>query len=214
MREFVGGCLGRLFGLALIAAVLGLAWYNRHELSTLWDRLWDREPVVSEELAQSASAKLATLGRDGVTRVALHEAELQSLIKYRWTTALPDHVVSPRVGIGAGRVTMEAAVPVARLGRIAELDEIIAFLPDTTSLRAVASFVPLDGRHMVLEVHELGAAGVPIPKRLIPPILDRFRMHDVAGVGRNGLAVPLPPGIGNVYVSGDSLVLSARSGGV
>lgn len=212
MRERVGGCLGRLAGLALIAAVLGFAWYNRHELVTLWDRLLDRQPEASEELAASASAKLALLGQDGVTRVAFHEAELQSLIQYRWAAALPDAVVSPRVGIGAGRVTMEGAVPVSRLGRIAELEEIIAFLPDTTSLRAVASLVPLDGRHIILEVHELGAAGVPIPKRLIPPILDRLRVHQVPGVGPNGLAVPLPEPIGNVWVSGDSLVVAARQG--
>ena len=66
---------------------------------------------------------------------------------------------------------------------------------------------------MALEVHELGAAGIPIPGQLIPPILDRLRVYDGADAGPNALAVPLPPAIGGVYVSGDSLVITAREAG-
>jgi hypothetical protein len=48
---------------------------------------------------------------------------------------------------------------------------------------------------------------------MIPPILARLRPDGLPGVSPNALAVPLPSGVGNVYVSGDSLVITARGGG-
>lgn len=214
MVRFMGGCAARLLGLALLAAVLAVGWSNRRAVVRLWDQAFGTEPQASEELADRAAARLSGLGRDGVTRVAFREPELQSLVLYRWAAALPSDLTAPRVGLGAGRINLEGQIPTARLGGIAELREILSFLPDTTSVRATASFVPLDGRHVALEIHELGAAGIPIPRRLIPPILTHFRLEGQPDVGPNSIAVPLPTGIGNVFVSGDSLVLvAAPSGG-
>ena len=213
MLRFLGGCVGRVISTVLILAVLAVVWYNRDEAAGLWDQVFGTERQVSEELANQAAAKLGALGREGVERVSFHDTELQSLIQYRWADALPPDLVTPTVSLGEGRITVEGQVPTARLGRIAELREILSFLPDTASLRAVGSFVPLDSRHVALEVHDLGAAGIPIPRRLIPPIVARFRLDGMPDVGPNSLAVPLPPGIGGVYVSGDSLVVSARGEG-
>lgn len=214
MFRFLGGCAGRIVALALLLLVGAVGWYNRHELVELWDRVVGAEAQVTPELAARADAKLASLGEGGgMKRVALHEDELQSLIEYRWGGFLPPDVVDPRVAVGGGRVTLEGSVATARFGRIAELRDILAFLPDTAALRAVASFVPLDGEHVALEVHELGAAGIPVPQALIPTVLGRFRGSGVPGLAPNALAVPLPAGIRSVYVSGDSLVFLADTGG-
>ena len=212
MLRFLGGCMGRLLAMALTVAVLVLAWYNRHEIVALAETVLGREPEVSERVADAAAARLEGLGEDGVTRVALHAPEIQSLIDYRWAPLVPETVVRPRVALGQGRLTVEGDVATARFGRIAELREILPFLPDTATLRAVGSFVPLDDDHVSLEIHELGAAGVPIPSRLIPPILARFRADGLPDAGPNALALPLPSRVGNVYVSGDSLVVSTRGG--
>lgn len=213
MLRFLGGCVGRLLSTVLIVAVLAVAWYNRGEVVAVWEGLFGTERQVSEELAEQAAAKLDALGRSGVTRVVFHEPELQSLVQYRWAAALPPDLVDPRVGLGAGRVTVAAQVPTARLAGIRELQEILGFLPDTATLRAAGSFVPLDGEHVALEVHDLGAAGIPIPRRLIPAIVAHFRPEGMPEVGANAVALPLPQGIGNVFVSGDSLVVSARQTG-
>jgi hypothetical protein len=204
----------RLVVVAVLVAGLALAWVNRDTLGAVWDRLTGA-PEPSPELAAQAEAKLARLGEaGGEERVALSEPELQSLIEYRWAGFLPDDVVDPRVGVAGGRVTLQAGVATARFARISELEEIVAFLPDTTSLRAVTTFTPLDREHVALEVHELGAAGIPIPGRLIPIVLGRFRGASEPGLAPNALAIPLPAGIRNVYVRSDSLVFQAETGGV
>jgi hypothetical protein len=211
MLRFLGGCVGRLVALVVIVAVVGLAWVNRHELGDLWERVVGGGPTITPELAAQADAKLTSLGdEDGPDRVALDESELQSLIEYRWSGFLPDDVVDPTVGVSDGRVTLEAGVATARFGRIGELREIVQFLPDTAALRAVASFVPLDSGQVALEVHELGAAGIPVPRQLIPSVLGRFRGGPAPSVGPNSITVPLPPGIRSVYIRGDSLVFTAN----
>lgn len=205
------GCAGRLIGLALVVIVAAVAWHNRAELLGLVDRVRGGEST-SPELAAQADEKLAGLGSEGGgTRVALTQAEVQSLIDFRWGGFLPPDVVSPRVELTDGRVTLEAGVAKARFSQVAELKEIIQFLPDTTSLRAVGSFVPLDSGHVALEVHELGAASIPVPRQLIPAVLSRFRRSASPLLAPNAVAVPLPPGIRNVFVSGDSLVFVGRS---
>jgi hypothetical protein len=214
MGRFLGGCVGRILSVVLLIVVVGVGWYNRHALVGGVRDLLGMGVEATPELAARADEKLASLGEGGgARRVALHEAELQSLIEYRWGGFLPPDVVGPRVRVGSGRLTLEGSVPTVRFGRVAELQDIIAFLPDTTALRAVASFVPLDSDHVALEVHELGAAGIPVPNRLIPTVLSRFRGSDAEGLAPNALAVPLPPGIGGVYVSGDSLVFQATETG-
>lgn len=210
MPRLIRGCAGRLIGLAVVLVLLAAAWVYRDQLLGIvgWG---DGETVASAEIAARADQKLASLGEDpGPPRVALNQSELQSLIEYRWAGFLPQDVVQPRVRIDDGRVTLQAGVATARFGQVAELEEIMAFLPDTTELRAVGSFVPLDSSHVALEVHELGAASIPVPGRLIPVVLSRFRRAERPGLAPNAVAVPLPPGIRNVFISGDSLVFVAN----
>lgn len=211
MLRFVRGCLGRLLGLALFLALLAAAWFYRAEMVGLWKSVRHQEAVVSPDLAAEADRKLAALGApEGRDRVALHQAELQSLIDYRWAGFLPPDVARPRIALKDGRVTLEGGVATARFSRIAELRDILAILPDTTTLRAVGTFTPVASGRVALEIHELGAAGIPVPDRLIPPILRRFRGGGEPGLAPNAVAVPLPPGVRTLYVSGDSLVFVAN----
>ncbi|HUE77643.1 MAG TPA: hypothetical protein VMM83_06855 [Longimicrobiales bacterium] len=210
MARGVTGCLGRMLLVALLLIGASIAWYNRDVVADLWAGIRGTSTRVSPEVASRADAKLSSLGTpDGPTQVALGESELQSLVEYRWAGFLPPDVVEPKVGISDGRVSLEASVATARFGHIAELREIVAFLPDTASLRAVGQFVPLDDDHVALEVEEMGAASIPVPRQLIPTVLSRFRGSSEPGLAPNGVAVPLPPGISNVYVAGDSMVFVA-----
>jgi hypothetical protein len=205
------GCLGRLLllGLLLVGAIV--VWQNRDRLQRAWDQARGHEAEASPELAAQADNKLASLGENGgARRVALSGTELQSLIEYRWGGLLPQDVSAPRIRLGEGRVTLEGNVATARFGRIAELREIIAILPDTTALRAVGTLVPLDDGQAALEVHEVAVASVPIPARLIPTVLSRFPGAGDPGVPSNAVVFPLPPGISAVFVSGDSMVFVAN----
>jgi hypothetical protein len=111
---------------------------------------------------------------------------------------------------GTGRVTLEAGVATARFHRVTELRDIISLLPDTTTLRAVGSFIPLEDGQVGLEIHELAAASIPVPRRLIPTVLARFPGSGSPELPANAVAIPLPPGIRTLYVSGDTMVFVAN----
>jgi hypothetical protein len=205
------GCLGRILLLALVAGGAVVAWHNRDQLRDAFDRSRGRAVAPSPELAAHADSKLAELGEaGGLSRVALTAPELQSLIEYRWGGLLPPDVGDPRVGLVNGRVTLEANVATARFAHISGMRDIVGFMPDTAGLRAVGSFVPMDDGHVGLEVHELSAASIPLPRRLIPPILARFPGASDPALPSNAIAIPLPPGIRTIFVSGDSLVFIAH----
>ncbi len=208
--RFLRGCIGRLLALVIVVALVGAAWLYRDRITELWKGRSHAAEAVTPELAAQADRKLAELGTaGGRDRVALHQAELQSLLEYRWGGFLPADVARPRIGLRDGQVTLQAGVATARFGRIPELQDILSILPDTTTLKAVGSFTPVDSGRVALEIHELGAAGIPVPDRLIPPILRRFRGGGEPGLAPNAVAVPLPPGIRALYISGDSLVFVA-----
>src|SRR5690606_41604065 len=60
---------------------------------------------------------------------------------------------------------------------------------------------------------DLSVARVPLPARLIPPVLRRLGRKDEDGLPANAIAAPLPAGAGAAYVLGDSMVLVADGGG-
>jgi hypothetical protein len=208
------GCLGRGLVLVLVAGAAVLAWHNRDQLREAFDRSRGRSAQVSPELAALADSKLAELGEGGTrSRVALTGPELQSLIEYRWGGLFPPDVGDPRVGFADGRVTLQANVATARFARVSGMREIVGFLPDTAGLRAVGTFVPMDDGQVGLEVHELTAASIPVPRQLIPPILARFPGGADPDLAANAIAIPLPPGIRTIFVSGDSMVFVANRTG-
>ncbi len=205
------GCVVRGLVVVLMVGAAVLAWQNRDDLRAAWDRSRSPATAVSPELAAQADEKLAGLSEDpGTRRVALTATEIQSLIEYRWGGLLPPDIASPRIGLGEGRVTLEAKVATARFGRVAELRDIVALLPDTAGLRAVGSFIPMDDGQVALEVHELAAASIPLPRQLIPAVLARFPGTREPELAANAVAIPLPPGISTVFVSGDSMVFVAN----
>ena len=206
------GCLRRIALLLVFLALLAGAWIFRERLIGMWQdlRSSDEPQLVSPELAESAQRKLAGMnGPDAPARVALSSAELQSLVAYRMTDALPSFVLSPEVTVKDGVVSVRARVPtdeVAGVEGIGGSEEILAMLPDTTEVEAKAHLIPLADGRVGLAVDEVSAASIPLPDRYIPRILERMGRVDQADLPREALALRLPEGVSSVYAHGDSVV--------
>jgi hypothetical protein len=219
MFRFLGGCISKVLGLLLLIIVLALAWFYRDELRTVWHGMrGSQDAAVSSELANSAATRLdAALKGRRPARVALTQPEVQSLLKYRWKTLLPDYVTRPDVQLNAGRIRLQAAVPTERFRGLRDLRDILSFLPDTAELAATGQFIPLAPGRVAFEVSEITAARIPVPQRFVPAILNNLGRRDEPGLAPNAVALPLPRGATAVFVSGDSLVflhgLATAAGG-
>lgn len=209
------GCLSRMLGLVLLGVLVGLAWVERDRLREHWDALGlggEEAEVASPALAERAEARLLEL-KDGTrTSIALGQAELQSLLRYRHAGLLPAYVDSPTVELDQGRLRLRARMPVDRLPSVGELGEVASFLPDTTEVVLTGTLLPLEDGRVALAVDEISAARIPLPARLIPAILRRLGRADEPGLPADALSLPLPPGAVSAYIRADSLFLLARRG--
>lgn len=208
------GCLFVLVLLLLAAAGLW-AWYegwlpSRMALAGQSEAEF-REPP-SEALAASAAAKLERLRGGGTDSVALGAAELESLLLYRHAGLLPGFIDDPRIRLERDRLALSGQMAVERLPHIGELRATLALLPDTVDVALSGRVSALDQRRAALSIDALEIAGMPIPPRLFPPLLDRLGRAGEAGLPEHAIALPLPPGVRSIYVRADSLVLIRRGG--
>lgn len=169
------------------------------------------EAVPSPELADSTLDRFERF-RDGqgADRLALSGVELSSVVRYALPGIVPPGVADPTVTLSDGRVQLSARVAVAAFPRLPKLDDIVGVLPDTVSVEMTGSLVPLDQEHMALLVDHVEAARIPLPRRLIPDILQGFGRGRSKALPDDGLAVPKPDGIQSIFVQRDSLVLIAE----
>lgn len=209
------GCMRRLLVLAIVVVIAAVAWLRRDDLRALAASfgLGSEAATIapSEEIAARADAKLDRLAAGESSRAALSSVEAQSLLLFRHGELLPAFIDSAVVEFDDGRILLRGRLPIDRLPRVAEMDEVVALMPDTTSFEITAQLILLDSGRAALAVDGLEAARIPLPTRLAPALLRRLGRADEPGLPTDAFAFPLPPGAGAAYVRGDSLVLLARA---
>ena len=207
------GCLRRLVSLAILAALVLLAWYYRSTIVASWRRFRGQAPVAEAppvDAERSAQAKYAALaGARPPLRVALSEDELQALVRTRFSGMLPRWVDSARIRLEGEQVRLSGRVPVDHLPDVKSLGEVAGLLPDTTEVAVKGQVIPLGQGRVALAVDQVTAAHVPLPHRLIPQILGNLKQGRPAQASApaDALVLPLPRTISSAYVRGDSLVL-------
>jgi hypothetical protein len=209
------GCLRRVAGLLVLLVLVFAAWLYRDAIRERIDALLGRQAAAVEagpELADQAEAKLASLAADdGPDRIALSEAELQSLLEFRLAGFLPGYVLEPRVRMANDRIRLQGRVATEHLPRMRELGDVVAFLPDTADITAGGRVLSLDAGRAALYVDDITAARIPLPRRMIPIMLRRLGRDVDPAVPEDALAIPLPPGATGAYVRRDSLIFVGGS---
>ena len=205
----IKGCLKSIIMLVLLVALAVGLFLNRERVMNAWHDFRGREAAPagpSQELADAAASKLDDLKAGDAQSVSLSETELQSLLQYKYLQLLPAFVDSPSVDLDGDKITVNARVPLEQLPSLSELGEVAAFLPDTTELSVSGKLLPLSNGRVALAVDQVRAARIPLPRRLISSALGKLGRKEEAGLPRDALALPLPPGADAAYVRGDSLV--------
>jgi hypothetical protein len=211
----VAGCMRRLVVLVVLVVLIGAGWLFRDRLGIEWPgfgRRGEREaPATTQEAADMAYTKLAALADGSASRVALSAIELQSLLEFRHPGVLPAALGDPQLELTGDRIRLRARVPIDKLPNVEGLGEVAAFLPDTTELTVTGRLLPLVDGRVAFAVDDVSAQRFPLPRRLVPGVLERLGRREEPGLPDDAMAVTLPPGIANAYVRRDSLVLLARA---
>ena len=195
----------RLLGFLLVLLLLagGAAWWFRDSLPFL-DR--DERIEVSPEAAAVAREKLERL-RSGGETVRLSGVELSSMMRYGSPEWTPVGLRDPEVRMSGDTMVVGAIIPTDRIPSHPDLDRVRSLLPDSARLEVTGNVRPLGAGRAALAVHQVEFAGIPIPERYYPPMLERLGRSDEPELAPTEMALPLPPGVSQVRVEDGYLLL-------
>jgi hypothetical protein len=174
--RLVRSCLARIGCLTVIVLVAAGAWVWRDSLRDWWRYHTHPTSVEapSRELARESSHKLDDFLRGrGPARVTFDEAELQSLLDYRYRDSLPAGLSDARITLGDSTLEASAALEVERLTNGRAPEALRSLLGD--SARTSAELEPAVRRpgFLSLRVRRLTAGGLPIPSMMVPWLLEQ-----------------------------------------
>ncbi len=209
-------CLGKAVGLILLvgAAYAGWRWgpavFPRVQA---WMGLTSagvaEEPGPTPELADSVLSRVQTLrGAGEGEEVTLSGRDLTAVLRHSVPGLVPGGIERPEVELIGGRIHLRARVVLSAFPKLPDLGPVLGILPDTLDVTLEASLMPFGGEEAALVVQSVEASRIPLPRRLIPGILQAIGRSDRPGLPPEALLVPLPAGLTTAYIRGDSLILS------
>lgn len=200
------GLIGAGAAALLIVGLAVAGWWFREDILTLLDR--DPAPTeISPATAAVAEEKLARL-REGRSAATLSGIEVTSLLRFSGPPELNPLLVDPEVAFHADTVRMAARVATDRLPTPPELESVRMLLPDTARVEVVGTLIPLQPGSVAVRLEQASFAGIPIPERYYPGVLEQLgRRTGVRAEGRT-LVVPLPEGVGAARVFDGFLILT------
>jgi hypothetical protein len=196
--------VGVVVALVVLVALLAVGYLFR-------DRLLGgtHEPTeASPEVAAAAEAKLQQL-RAGGDSVRLSGVEITSLLRYRAPAAALEMVHDPAVEIAGDTIRLTGRVPTDRLPSNADLEKIRLLLPDTANLVVRGTLQSRAPGEAALQLQGVEFAGVPIPPRYYPVILERLGRREEPGLDPRSVGFRLPPSVAGARLSDGYLVLTS-----
>ena len=177
-----------------------------------WQRGWigpeDEVPVeVSPEAAAIAEQKLVRLRDDGRT-ARLSGVELSSLLRYRSPRWVTNMVAVPSIVLSADTLRLFGTVSTDQLPSHPELDAARAFLPDNSRIEVAGQVRSLPSGRIALHLLEVEVAGLPVPRRYFPLILEKVGRPDEPELPENAVALQLPAGVGSARIEHGILILT------
>ena len=190
--------------LLVLVLLAGVAWWLRDS----WLPGGAGAPIteVSEAAAVQAEEKLRALREEGEP-ARLSDVELTSLLRYRLGARIPGDLTEPTVRMAGDTLHLSGRVPSDRLPRIAELDRVRMFLPDTAAIEVAGGVQSAAAGRVWLDVRDVRFAGIPIPSRFYPDALERLGRRDEPGLPPTAYPLALPDEIASARVEGGYLIL-------
>ncbi len=207
------GCLRRIVSLVALVVVGAAVWlYFGDDIRAFWDeRTGPAAPALTgAELSDATMGRIAALRETPGDRLALSEAELQSLVDHEYAAFIPAFLASPTVGVDGGRLRLSGRASTDFIQEYVDLGDAAAFLPDTADVAVRGHLIPAEPGRVGLAVDQVSVARIPVPDALMGRLLRTGGAGSDPSLGERVIPIGLPEPLASAYVHGDSVVFTAR----
>lgn len=207
------GCLRGCLAIAvLLVSGAVLAWYAGPDLLERLDGWRGVEagvvPEPSAERGADALARVRELVDGESTEARLTGVDIESVLRFEMADRFPTGVSDPSVAVDGGELRVGVNVEREHIPRLPEIQQLRDLLPDTVRLRLEGRLIGIDQGDAGFVVRRVDAAGIPVPARFLPAIVEFLNPESSSDLPPEIVRVPMPDGIGAVRIEGDELVLS------
>ena len=214
------GCIGRL-GCLLLFLVLGVvAWFTRdkwlHRLTgtppaaTTAAIVW--EPLT-EPGAQRARQAVESLGRrSGPVFANVRPGDLASYVFRALQRQLPASANDTRAAVIGERLYVKSVMSLADMGGPQALGPLSSFLSGRDTVTFGGSFDVIEPGLAQYRIEDIKVGKLAIPQSMIPRIVGRMRKGGARErLAPNGLALVVPPSLGDVRIARGTVTLYRTS---
>ena len=210
------GCLRRLGCLAIVLLLAAAAWFTRdrwlHRFSrdradasptaTVW------EPLTPEG-ARRARASVEQLGRaSGPVFANVRAGDLASYVFVSLADQLPPSAEHTQAAVIGERLYVKTLVKLSDFGGAQVLGPLGGFLPERDTVVFGGTFHVIEPGLAEYRIEELKVGRFAVPRQVVPRIVQRIRRGGAREkVSTNGLALAVPPAVGDVRVGQGKVTL-------
>ena len=201
------GCIRWLVILAVVLVLLGAGWVLRDR----WMAGPRAEDAAAGSVWQPLSPEAAERARVAVQRLAsdrgqvfetLHAVDVASYIFEELAKQLPKSAQDVHAAVIGDRMYVMATVRLAELGGATVLGPLASMLSERDTVRFGGVFEVVRPGLAQFRVQEIRIRDFAVPVRLIPRLLQQTRRGArPEGLAEDGLALTIPPHIGDVRIA-------------
>lgn len=219
MFKLIGHAAKTLISFVALIVVAWAGWRWGDRLFPPLERMLGLETPPAAEAPPTPSAELADetvrrwedfVGDKGRGEMLVSDLEATSVLRHGPPELLPPGITDPRVEFQEGGMKVSGKVVRAAFPELPELGGVLGMLPDTLPMEMDAVLIPFEGDETALVVRRISALGLPLPRRVVPQVLDALGRRTRPGLPPEAVLVPLPEAVLRAYVLDDSLHLVGR----
>lgn len=204
------GCLTRILALIGLVSILLFAWIEGPDLRERFGREGPAPAngvTVSSETVSELLERVQGVVDGDVDEVRFSDAEVQSLL-HHFSDLLPAGASEPTIRFEGREVRLGLRVAISELPPAALLERLRSILPDTVPGGFRGTVFGVGDGAAVFLVRRVDVSGVPLPRSLVPHILEYLGAGNRDDLPREALSLPLPTGVRTIYVDDDHLILA------
>ena len=202
------GCLRRVGCLILLLLLAGGAyywWMVRTTTSSSAAGVW--KPVTPADAAAGARAVQSLQAPRGKVFANLTPAQAVAYLVQETAKELPSSATGVEAMVAGDQLHVRAVISLDQLGGAKALGPLATMLGSRDTVQLAGRVDLLRPGMAQMHVTQVRVGSLNLPAQMVPRLISQIRHQSPPGIASDGLALPLPPYIGDVRIANGKVTL-------